>query len=46
LGWLEEVDGIARVAVETERWQATDAGWQVAEVEAMELIPEEPVYMG
>lgn len=50
LGWLGEVGGIERVVVEEkERWQTTDAGKKVAEMEApekrlLELIAKEPVY--
>lgn len=51
LGWLEEVGGIERVVVEEEeeRWQTTEAGKRVAEVEApgkrlLELLSKEPVY--
>ena len=50
LGWLEEVGGIERVVLEEEeRWQTTEAGKKVAEVEApgkrlLELLSKEPVY--
>jgi len=50
LGWLEEAGGIERVVVEEkERWQTTDAGKKVAEMESpekrlLELMAKEPVY--
>jgi len=50
LGWLEEVGGIERVVVEEEeeRWQTTEAGKRVAEVEApgkrlLELLSKEEI---
>lgn len=50
LGWLEEAGGIERVVVEEEeRWQTTQAGKKVAEMEApekrlLELMDKEPAY--
>ena len=51
LGWLEEVGSIERIVVdkEEERWQTTEAGKKVAELEApakrlLELLAQEPVY--
>lgn len=51
LGWLEEVGGIECVVVEEEeeRWQTTEAGRKVVEIEAperrlLELLSKEPVY--
>jgi hypothetical protein len=54
MGWLEEVGGVERVVLEEgeeeeERWQTTEAGRKVAEMEApakrlLELISKESVY--
>ena len=53
LGWLEEFGGIKRIVVdgEDEKWQTTDIGKKVAEMETprkrlLELVSKEPGYSG